>query len=645
MALLAQSASCYAEKVSAFQLTELDSYLALRYLLDEQVISTGGVDTLQDRRPTFQEEYAIATQSYIYHPNFLNMDIGGSLLLDQSRFESLNTENQSHSELLNFNTRLNFLAKKPYPFSLYYDKQNPSVSTGLGGRFIQENIKYGVDFSLQEPFSPIQLTINSFQLTSKGEGFDQIVNDVQQQTTVRMYHAYGSGDHFQVSLLSNDLQSQSGNPDLPIIARKTSTDSVNIDSRNLFGKLDQLQLTNVMSYSEQHEYPVRRDVRIAPNIRWIHSDSLSSFYRLNLSDSTEEDIENNNKKMVLGLSYFKAHINGSFDVHGESSKATGISFDNIGSNYSLALDRDTSAGNISVSYSGNLDVRNQQSDIALFEVFSEPLSLQNIDFVTLNHDFIDTTTLVVSNVGRTQVYIENQDYRVVVIGTKTQIQRLAGGSIISGQPLVVDYSYQTGGTFEYANLNNNLQLEWSISDFYNLYIRYKNNRQKLRQGAPSIPLNSVDSTTSGIRIDRPLLSGINLGGEAYVENHQEDINPYVRKNLDAYIEMPLPSLTNLRFSGRRVRVDNKNSVEDVDLTGYIMRIQSRPWLRVNMSLESSYEEDTGGTINRLIRSHRLKFDWRYRQLSFAALANYSTEEQGVIRRDRWAIKLLLRRDF
>ncbi|HFB64470.1 MAG TPA: hypothetical protein ENJ60_02925, partial [Aeromonadales bacterium] len=77
MALLAQSVSCYAEKVSAFQLTELDSYLALRYLLDEQVISTGGVDTLQDRRPTFQEEYAIATQSYIYHPNFLNMDIGG----------------------------------------------------------------------------------------------------------------------------------------------------------------------------------------------------------------------------------------------------------------------------------------------------------------------------------------------------------------------------------------------------------------------------------------------------------------------------------------------------------------------------------------------------------------------------------------
>ena len=645
MAMLAQQACVNAAEVSPFQLTKLDSYLALRYLLDEQIISTGGVDTLQDRRPTFQEEYAIATQSYVYHPNFLNMDIGGSLLLDQSRFESLNTENQSSSELLNFNTRLNFLSKKPYPLSLYYDKQNPSVSTGLGGRFIQENIKYGVDFTLQEPFSPVQLTINSFQLTSKGEGFDQIVNDVQQQTNVRLYHAYGSGDHFQVNLLSNDLQSQSGNPDLPIIARKTSTDSVSVDSRNLYGELDQVQLTNVMSYSEQHEYPVREDLRIAPNIRWIHSDNLSSFYRFNLSDSTEENIKNRNEKLVLGLSYFKPHVNGSFDIHGESSEATGISFDNLGSNASLAYDRDTAVGNIRIAYNGNLDVRNQRSDIALFEVFSEALSLQNIDFATLGHDFIDVSSLLISNVGRTQIYLEDVDYRVIVIGTQTQVQRLAGGSIISGQPLVVDYSYQTGGTFEYANVNNNLQLEWSLSDFYNLYIRYKNNRQKLRQGAPNIPLNSVNSTTSGIRVDHPLLNGINLGGEAYLENHQEDINPYVRKNLDAYIEMPLPSLTNIRFSGRRVLVDNENSVEDVDLVGYILRIQSRPWLRVNMAFESSYEEDIGGTIERLIRSHRLKFDWRYRQLNFAALAHYSTEEQGVVRRDRWAIKLLLRRDF
>ena len=645
MAMLSQQACVNAAEISLFQLTKLDSYLAFRYLLDEQIISTGGVDTLQDRRPTFQEEYAVATQSYIYHPNFLNMDIGGSLLLDQSRFESLNTENQSNSELLNFNTRLNFLSKKPYPLSLYYDKQNPSVSTGLGGRFIQENIKYGVDFTLQEPFSPVQLTINSFQLTSKGEGFDQIVNDVQQQTSVRLYHAYGSGDHFQVSLLSNDLQSQSGNPSLPIIARKTSTDSVSIDSRNLYGELDQLQFTNVMSYSEQHEYPVREDLRIAPNIRWIHSDSLNSFYRFNLSDSTEENIKNRNEKLALGLSYFKPHVNGTFDIHGESSEATGISYDNLGSNVSLAYDRDTAAGNLRIAYSGNLDVRNQRSDIALFEVFSEALSLQNIDFATLGHDFIDVSTLVISNVGRTQIYMEDVDYRIIVIGTQTQVQRLASGSIISGQPLVVDYSYQTGGSFEYSNINNNLQLEWALSDFYNLYIRYKNNRQKLRQGAPNIPLNSVNSTTSGMRVDRPLLNGINLGGEAYLENHQEDINPYVRKNLDAYIEMPLPSLTNIRLSARRVLVDNEKSVEDVDLAAYILRIQSRPWLRVNMAFESSYEEDSGGTIDRLIRSHRLKFDWRYRQLNFAALAHYSTEEQGAQRRDRWAIKLLLRRDF
>lgn len=638
--------------ISSFHLNESKSFLAMRYFLDEQIISNQGVDTLLDRRPTFQEEYSIITKSYIYHPNFLKLDLGGSVLLDQSRFDTLSTENNSKSELLNFNTRLNFLEKKPYPFSLYYDKQNPSVSTGLAGRFIQENIKYGIDMTLLEPFSPVQLTFNSYQLISNGEGLEQVVDEVQQQSNVRLYHAYGNGDHFQMDYLMNNLDSRSGSQSQVITPRITSIDSYNIDTRNVFGKQGQLQLTNLMSYSEQHEYPVRKDLRVSPNLRWNHSQFFSSFYRFDLSDSKEENIENKNKKIIAGLGYRGKNFSSSFDMHGENSVATGISYKNIGSNYSLSYEKKLSSGKIRLGYSGNVDSRDQKSDQEFYEIFGESLILRSIESSVLSRNFIQTDSIVVSNISRTQVYQLDVDYRILIIGierggvgVETQVQRLSAGSIIDGQELLVDYRYQTGGTFKYASLNNRLQIDFSLSDFYDAYMYYTNNKQRLKEGLPSIPLNSVNSFTYGFRADRPLLSGVNLGGEAYIENHNEFINPYIRKSLDAYIELPLPSLTNLRISSRRIFVNNEYSDEDVDLKGLIMRVQSRPWLRVNLSFESSYEEDTGGTINRLIRTQKLKFDWNYRQLSFVAFANYSIEEQDVIRRERWAIKFLLRREF
>lgn len=178
-----------------------------------------------------------------------------------------------------------------------------------------------------------------------------------------------------------------------------------------------------------------------------------------------------------------------------------------------------------------------------------------------------------------------------------------------------------------------------------MYLRYAKSNQQLLEGSPTIQLNSINRSSVGIRADKPLQNGMNLGGEALYENNNEDINPYIKQNYDAFIQLPLPKLTDLRLSARQMRVDNESSVEDVDLNGYILRITSQPWLRTRVSFESSYEEDTGGSVDRLLRSHRLQAGWRIRQLNVNFSAYYSVEEQGDIERERWAVKLVARREF
>ncbi len=633
-----------ATQVQPFNMTSVDGELALRYLFDEQTFYNAGEKGQQDTRPTFQEEFQIDTHSYVFHPNLLSVDLGGSILFDQSRLETQAGENSNSEALLGVNARLDFLNKKPYPVSLYYDKQNPSVSTGLGGRYLQENIRYGVDLSLLQPVSPVQININAFRQTMKGEGFDQFTDDTLEYVNLRLYRSYGAGEHVQLSHQINNRNSRSGSPNLAIQTRATSTASTYFDSKNVFGKARQIQLTNIISYNTQEEYPRREELRYNPYLNWQHSEQTRSFYRFNYMDSEEEGVSINQKNFTMGFGYTGQRYTGSMDIHGEKNDATGIDYQNMGANYQISHNRPIAIGILKLSYSGNFDYKDQASDTNLFVIYGEEHEMNGTTQVVLNREFIDTTTIEVWNTGRTQMYGAS-DYRILEVGSQVQIQRLADGNIVDGQLVLVDYSYQTGGSFAYNLVGNNFQISWKPSSFYDIYARYHDIQQNLQDGAPTVQLNSISSMTYGISADRPLLNGINLGGEAYYQAHDEDINPFIQTNIDAYMDLPLPQLTNLRLSTRRQMIDYENSEEDVDLTGYILHIRSRPWLRTELSYEFSYESDTGGTLERLQSIHRLRARWAYRQLSLFADAHYSAEEQGIVERERWAVKLNLLRKF
>ncbi len=635
-----------AATVDTFRVTDVSSELALRYLYDEQTFYTSDSKTQEDIRPTFQEEYVIDTESYIYHPNLLSMDLGASFLLDQSRVETLNDENSNNEKLLGYNARLDFLKNKPYPASVYYTKTNPSVSVGVGGRFLLENTRYGVDLALLEAISPVQITFNAYRQSANGEGFDQLTDDVIDHTNLRLYRSYGKGNYARLSYQTNDRDSRSGSPGLPIQERTTSNTSTYLDTKNLFGNDNQAELLINAAYTTQKEFPRREEFRAFPILNWQHSDNLNSFYRLLYTNSDEESQKIKQTLFTSGFAYNNNdRIYGSADAHIEDSKNTGIDYQSKGANYQINYTQPVAIGTITAGYSGAVDYRDQNAENTVFKIFGEEQKLLGTTQVNLSRQFVIDATIVVSNTSRTQIYEENLDYRILRVGSTSQIQRLSAGRIIDGQIILLDYDYLTGGTFAYNLVNNNAQLQWNLSNRYELYIRYNDSQQKLREGDPTIPLNSINSYTYGGSASQPMLNGITVGGQAYIQDHNEDINPFLLHYLDAYIDFPLPHLTKLRLSTRRQLIDNEKSVEDVNLTAYLFRLQARPWLRTQMNYEYNYETDDGSSLKRELRIQRLQFRWAFRQLSLAANAYYTQEKQGISDRERWSIRVTLLRSF
>jgi len=648
--MLGLSGACPAEEIAPFRFTGFEGYVSMNYLSDSQSQGASGGAATTNAIASMQEEVFLNTHSYFYHPNFLKMDLGGGPLFVQDRVEADGLSNRENSTLYNLTGRLSFLEQKPYPLALYYDHLNPTVTTSLTQSFVQTNTKTGATFSLREPLSPVLVTADAFRLRSEGQSATWVVDENVEQGSLRMSTALGKDGYGQMLYQVNRQDSMSGNPVLPIVPATIENRVASLDTRVLFGSTREYTFTNILSYNTlsyvRPDFTLeRQDFRFGPDLRWQHSETLTSFYNYNLYKSSESTFDTTNQSARVGLMHRDAdRLSVSADVHGEDNRITGLTLRAYGAGLQAYYTRPLTNAVLRISAGATYDQRDREAVAALINVIGERITLVDGIPVTLAQDFIDISTIRVFNLGRTQEYTLT-DYRIIVIGTRTQIQRLATGNILDGQEVLVDYAFQTGGTAGYNVLDQNYQVSLTLYRYYTAYVRYHDASYHLTSGVPTLPFNAQRNTLYGLRVDQPLWQGYLLGGEVMFENEEEVYAPYRRRTYDAYLQLPALARVSARLSGRRIIAEYLNSPEDVNLAGWAVQLRSDPWAYTSLSAEAAYEEDTGGTLARAIWRDTLSLEWRIRQLAVRGDAQYTREEQGGFERDRKLIRVTARRDF
>ena len=183
----------------------------------------------------------------------------------------------------------------------------------------------------------------------------------------------------------------------------------------------------------------------------------------------------------------------------------------------------------------------------------------------------------VTNQSQTQTFIENVDYLLIVVGAETSLQRLASGSILDGEVVLVDYTYDIGGTYAYAQLDQTLNLNWNIARNIDAYFRWYDSSPEITSGVSTFPLNTVQDVLLGMRAEVPFNLGFSVGGSYELEDRDETISPFQRGAGDLFLQTtePLFGMMNMRLTGRLSRIDYEFSDQDVDLTGYELRMWTR----------------------------------------------------------------------
>ena len=651
-----------AQEIAPFKLTGIEGHNTVRYMRDQFVTGQPGggstpASSVRTGQSDFREEFFLMTHSYVYHPNLLSLDIGGGPILQRGSYVNGEEETLSQGALYNFTGRATFLRDKPYRGSVFYEHLNPTLNVAPGQVITQENTRYGGDFSLLAPVTPVPIYMDATRSHFQGRGADRIVDDEIGRFNLRASRSFGSLGSTQVQYQASQQTSMSGSPNLPIQSSDSSNRGLGVDSRFQFGSDRQYNLTNVImlnsqAYALQGQSPIpeRRDGRMFLDLRARHSNALQTFGFYNYSSSTQGELSSVVNAASAGLNYTpRAELALGAGVHGDDSQTKQLSAATRGIDGSARYQKALPLGMATVSYALRYDQREQIAAAAQTGVLGERISLVGTALVALGHQHVSGGTLVVSNATRTQTFVEGRDYALTLVGAETRIQRLIGGAILDGQELLIDYSFDVGGTFAYRQADQTLNLNWGLMNYFNAYFRRFESDPRLSTGTPTYELNTVHSNVYGARADVPLKLRVEtiLGGSVERENRRETISPFRRDAQDVYVqtEDPFFGLGNIRVSTRRSRVEYDTGAQNVNLQGYDLRYWARFRLGVEASANVSHEVDNGGLISRRRTITAVKAQWRYRKLNVSFDLGRTLETQGESTRSRALVQIMARRDF
>lgn len=645
-----------AEEITPFKMTGVDGYVTLQYASDEQSTAQPGAARSRQGQSGWRNEIFAMTHSYVYHPNLLTLDIGGGPILHGDSYSGDTGSAQQRGLLYNFSARANFLRDKPYTGTLFFSHLNPSVSVAPGQVLTQENVRYGFDFSLLAPATPVPIQLGFVRAQTQGRGADRVIDDRIDQFNVTATRSFGAIGHTQVQFQASQQASKSGSLDLPVQSSSAGNHALNIDTRLQLGDNRQYDLTNVISLNEQTyaletgAVPTLKDVRVMFDARARHSDKLHTYGFYTYGRNSQGALETASQAASAGVSYWPAKgLEASLGGRADTSVTQQFQTRAQGLDGSIRYEAELPPGTAQASYGARFDRRQQVAAVPQTPVIGERLTLSGTTYVALGHPHIVAGSPLVSNAARSQTYVAGIDYGLLVVGTETRIQRLIGGRILDGEQVLVDYAYDVGGTYAYDQFDQTLSLNWNLSRHLSAYYRRFVSDPRLVAGTPSFPLNQVTSTTYGAHADLPVHLGvaISLGGNLEREERHESISPYLRTSFDSYLQTdePLFGLGFLRASTRRSRIDYANPLQNSDLRSVELRYWSRQWFGIDLTAALNAERDDAGLLPRQRRDASIGARWQERKFSLSGNFMHTVESQGGVDRSRTAFQILARREL
>jgi hypothetical protein len=655
-----------ADDFANFRMTGIDGRITLDYLGAKDTTESAATSSrhqIDDLRLTAM----VNTHNYIYHPNFILLDISGGPIFESLRTDDNGTVTSSQATPYNFSTRASILPGKPYSGHLYFEHLNPTQSAGTSDIINLASERYGFDVSLLKPVIPLPLFINANHRHDQGRSTLRIVDEETSQASIRTSFTPLRGVASNFSYQTNDLNSRNGNTGGPIQPTQSTTEQVTLDTTSLLGENRQTNVHNWIRYLSQiyqqssTPIPDTKNLDLTLNVATTHRPGLTSYGDYTYAHITLGSIESNAHALGLGGNWsytLDTQLTGR--VRADQTDATQYKTSRQQLEGGIRHSQRLPIGTLQTNYNLLYSVNDQEATAGVITVQGErivfTLDTTQVQLAQANitPGSVRVWQLNTAGTARTGIeYLVGVDFALDVVPPYTRIQRLAGGAIGATETVEVDYTYDLGGSYNASFLSHNLDLNWLITSYLSTYFRYARSDPHINSGTATTPLNAYSDYTVGVRSDVPIRvkqEVITLGGYLEHEDRDETLAPFKRQSGEFYLLTDIPGLQNssLRIGTRMVRVDAglaANTAQNMELRANDIALNWRHYSGLTLSLTGTAENNRIGLVPQTRRYATLRGNWIYRKLALAAELTHNREEQGGYRHAQTNGRLTLQRVF
>lgn len=560
----------------------------------------------------FNGLFALDTESFIVHPNFLQFELGVLFRPGTRSDDFIVAPDQAHittAERLNFRTDL--FKQRTLNSNFYFNYDHSYIRRDFTTNIENLRKNLGASVNFRNPIVNFNFNYDYDNWLQDEIEFDRTYGSIRHNFRAQAHQNYGRNFVNKLTVNYTDFLRKYSNNNLLI---QNKIFDANLNTRVMLKAPFPVNYFSLILYNNQYGYDQRNKFQILQNVSSPLTSTLTfngnynyNYFKVNYISSTTNTINLGlNHKLFQSL---RSHVNFRLSDYDQTQFSQNDKDFRIGFNYT----KDISVGRLNLSYEYGRFGRSTESLSNVQAIFNEPHQLNDGSVELLFNPDVFINTIVITDDAGVIVYQENYDYEIIERGNFTEIRRILGGQIPNGGRVLANYDHYRSGSYSYNS--NNHRFFAGIS-FFNNFIEFSYSGNEVNFDN----LYNVDYIVLKLISQRLVAFSLNFWGFSTgieFDTFKSNIVPYESQRYFAnYSEMLSRSITlslSANYKNIYLVASNERQIFK-DAVGRILFFISPA---SKLLLEGSYRSQRGYGLDLDLLKFRTEFQITYRAILVA----------------------------
>jgi len=558
------------------------------------------------RKKTFTGAFRLDSRSYLWHPNFLELNINLTYNPGIQNEQFLVIPNRTEtrtSEQLRVNSQ--FFNQRPLSFNAFLNFNHNFTNREYAGRVEGFKKDFGGGLSFRNDYLPFSINYLNSDWRQKELGTGREFINFRRNVRTEFSKSFSKNDMHRLTYSYDDYSREYGTTS----KTHNSANSLRLHNNITLNKNLPKTWNSLIFYRKQSGAQDFKHLQINENITFALPAKFKLSGILNHSTYQQAIFEMNQNNFITRIEHqlylslhsraFYEYINLNHTSYKEYTHQGGIAFD---------YKKEIPGGTLALAYEHRRRNDDRNSNPAILNIVREEHILDDNQIALLDNPNINPQSVIVRDETGSDIYQENFDYILIQWDDFLEIQRLPTGRIRNSQKVFVDYSAERALSYQFSSNTNVFRFSFAILDrliepYFRLYTQDYDNVIKTDQKILKTALQRV----YGIRVSK---SFFNAGAE--YDHYESNVMPYRSWRYFIHLTKNISNKINIFVRGNRrtYKLLSKNEKQNItDISGrvaYLLGAYSRA------SLDGGYRFQEGRGLDLNLSNLRAEFSTRFR---------------------------------